>query len=578
MHDLVIENGTLIDGSGGPRRHADVAIDGGRIAAVTPHGEAGPARRRIDARDKIVTPGTVDIHTHYDGQATWDPEMSPSSRHGVTTVVMGNCGVGFAPAKPEEHRDLVALMEGVEDIPGAALAEGIEWSWETFGEYMDALGRMKWTMDVATQVPHGPLRMYVMGQRGIDQAAATAEDLEAMSAVVSEGIRAGALGVSTSRTLIHKSSSGDLVPGTFAAESELMAFAHAMQGAGGGVFQMTANHVDMFDEIDWMTRVSRATDQPVLFNLLQIDDDPELWRRVLDKASTAVEGGAKVYATVAGRPAGILMGWQHTAHPFLSNPTFVQIMHDPWEERIATLRDPAFREKVLNTPHLSFGEFEDFILQSTHKMYRLTDPSQAGPDYEPDPSTSAKAIAERTGQKPLAVVYDWMLENEGQGIVYFPIFNYSNGHLDHMREMLVHPRTRLGLGDGGAHCGVISDASIPTYMLSYWTRDRDRGSTIDLETMVNKQTRQTASLYGLMDRGLVAPGYRADINVIDYDRLAIDAPKMVWDLPAGGKRLVQHARGYVATVAAGEVVLEDDELTGARPGRLVRGQQAEPAR
>jgi N-acyl-D-amino-acid deacylase len=570
MHDLVIRNGALIDGSGGPIRRADVAVDDGKISCVGAVG--GRGRRELDARDKLVTPGFVDIHTHYDGQATWDPTLSPSSWHGVTTVVMGNCGVGFAPAKKAEHQDLIALMEGVEDIPGAALSEGIEWAWETFAEYMEALGRMRWSMDVGAQVPHGPLRMYVMGQRGIKQEAATQDDLARMAEVVREGVRAGALGFSTSRTLIHKSSSGDLVPGTFAAESELMAVARAMRAGGGGVFQMTSNHKDMGEELDWMRRVATETGQDVLFNLLQIDDDPELWQRVLHKADAAYAEGAKVYPTVAGRPAGILMGWQHSAHPFLSNPTFVQIMHDPWDERLATLRDPAFRAKVLDTPHLSFGEFADFILASTHKMYRLG----AVPDYEPDPRESAEAIARRTGKKPLEVVYDWMMEDDGTGIVYFPIFNYANGHLDHMREMLTHPRTRLGLGDGGAHCGVICDASIPTFMLAYWARDRRRGETIPLERMVHKQTRHTAEIYGLLDRGLVAPGMRADLNVLDFDTLGIDAPKVVYDLPAGGRRLIQRARGYVATVCAGEVVLEHDTLTGARPGRLIRGRQADP--
>lgn len=571
MHDLVIRNGTLIDGTGGERRHADVAVDDGLITAVGTVSSRG--RREVDANHKIVTPGVVDIHTHYDGQATWDPTLAPSSWHGVTTVVMGNCGVGFAPAKPSEHKDLIALMEGVEDIPGAALTEGIEWSWETFAEYMDALGKMKWSLDVAAQVPHGPLRMYVMGERGIAQEAATQDDLEQMAAVVKEGVQAGAVGFSTSRTLIHKSMSGDLVPGTFAAESELLAIAKAMKAGGGGVFQMTANHVDMADELDWMTSLSKETQQAVLFNLLQIDDQPDLWRKVLEKADRAHADGANVFPTVAGRPAGVLMGWQHSAHPFLSNPAFVQIMHDPWEERMAKLRDPAFKRKILSTPHLSFGDFADFILTSTHKMYRLG----TEPDYEPNPEENAGAIAARTGKAALEVVYDWMMEDEGLGIVYFPIFNYSNENLDHMREMLTHPHTQLGLGDGGAHCGVICDVSIPTYMLSYWSRDRRRGGTIPLEQMVAKQTRHTAEIYGMMDRGIIAPGYRADLNVIDFDRLGIGAPKMVWDLPAGGKRLVQRAQGYEATICAGEVVLENDELTPARPGRLVRGQQATPS-
>ena len=569
MHDLVIKGGTIVDGSGRAAFEGDVAVDGDRIAAV---GNAGPARREIDARGKLVLPGWVDVHTHYDAQVTWDPYVTPSSWHGVTTLVMGNCGVGFAPAKPDEHDWLIGLMEGVEDIPGAAMTEGMQWEWESFPEYMDAIEKKPRALDIGAQVPHGALRAYVMGQRGAKNEAATEDDIAKMAAIVEEGIRAGSLGFSTSRTLIHKGIDGELVPGTFAAEDELFGIAEGMRRGGSGVFQMTSNHTDMPKEIPWMRRMARELGLPVSFNLVQSDPAPELWRDVVRELEAAAAANEPLYAQVAGRPAGVLMSWAGTAHPFLVHPTYMGLHWMPVAERLVELRKPEVRAKIVGEDPLSVGEFEDFIVRSYDKMYRLGD----DPEYEPDPSQSAAAIAQREGRSPRDVVYDWLMEKDGWGIVYFPIFNYSHGHMDHLAELLEHPRTCLGLSDGGAHCGVICDASIPTYLLTHWARDCSRGRKLALEAVVNTQTAKTAKLYGLEDRGQLAPGLLADINVVDHAALRLEAPHMAFDLPADGRRLVQRARGYDFTLKNGQVIFESGEATGALPGKLLRGRRSAP--
>ena len=568
MHDLVICGGTIIDGTGADRRQQDVAIDGGKITAVGD--DVGPGKRTIDASGCLVTPGFVDIHTHYDAQATWDPYLSPSSWHGVTTVVMGNCGVGFAPAPPDRHDWLIGMMEGVEDIPGAALSEGLQWGWESFAEYLDVLDAQPRAIDVAAQVPHGAVRAYVMGDRGAKNERATSEDIAQMAAIVAEGLEAGAVGFSTSRTLLHKGIDGAYVPGTFAAEDELLGIGRALADTGRGVFQMTSNHIDMPKEVPWMQRLAAEIQRPVSFNLVQVDEAPELWRDLLSSLDASAH--LPLFAQVAGRPAGILMSWQGTAHPFLPYPTYMGLHHLPIAERMHELRKPEVRAKILAEEPLDFGEFESFVVKSFHKMFRLGEQ----PEYEPPASASAAAIAEAEGRSPKAVAYDWLMENDGTGIVYFPIFNYSNHNLDHLVPLLSHPRTNLGLGDGGAHCGAICDASLPTYMLTHWTRDRSRGERLPLEMMIKRQTRDTASMYGLLDRGLVAEGYKADINVIDYDNLTLHAPQMVYDLPAGGKRLVQRASGYRHTIAGGEVIFDDGEPTPAMPGALVRSVRQGP--
>jgi N-acyl-D-amino-acid deacylase len=572
MHDLVIRNGTVVDGSGGPSRPsgtADIAIDGERIVAVGRVDSRG--RRELDAGGRLVTPGFVDIHTHYDGQATWDPEMSPSSWHGVTTIVMGNCGVGFAPADPAKREWLIQLMEGVEDIPGTALAEGMTWNWETFPQYLDELDRMARTMDISALVPHGAVRAYVMGDRGGQNAEATPDEIEAMAKVVREAVEAGAVGFSTTRTLLHRAKDGELAAGTTASADELIGIGLALGEAGSGVFELASDMFDPDAEFAWMRTIARETGRPVTFNCLQDDIRPEHWRRLIELADESTASGARIVPQVAGRPASVLFGWDSTAHPFMFNDTWRPLADLPRGERQARLRDPEVRAAmVAERPELE--GLAQFVTSAFHKLFPLGDP----PEYEPAPDRSIEAIAAREGRTPQEVTYDLMMANDGRGLLYIPILGYAHGDFGALHDMLVHPGTVLGLGDGGAHCGLLCDASLPTYMLTHWVRDRDRGARLPLEQAVHMQTRSTAALYGFDDRGLLAPGYLADVNVIDLDGLAIDAPEMIYDLPAGGRRLVQRARGYAATVKRGVVVREHDESTGERPGRLLRGPQATP--
>ncbi len=572
MHDIIIRGGTIVDGSGRPGFAGDIAIDGDRIAQVG--GKAGGARREIDAAGALVTPGWVDVHTHYDGQVTWDPYLTPSSWHGVTTVVMGNCGVGFAPVKPDRHDWLIGLMEGVEDIPGSALAEGIRWEWETFPEYLEALARKPLAIDVGAQVPHGALRVYVMGERGVpDDSVATADDVADMARQLRASLAAGALGFSTSRTLIHRGADGKLVPGTFAGRDELFGIGRALGEAGHGVFQMTSNHVDMPAETEWMHELARETGRPVLFNLQQIDQAPDLWKSLVARLDAAQAEGVPLIGSIPGRPAGVLYGWRASSHPFHFHATWRELAHLPIDTRIARLRDPQARARLLAEDPSIANPQAAFMLRSFDKMYRI-DP--AAPDYEPSPSEHAAAIAAATGRSPFEVLYDWMMSEGGEGLVYFPIFNYSYNDFSHLHQLLQHPSTMISLGDGGAHCGYITDAGLPTFMLTHWTRDRSRGPRLPLEEIVRRQTSHTASVYGLRDRGVLAPGMKADVNLIDYDRLAFDAPYMAYDLPAGGKRLLQKSRGYIATIVSGRPVFEGGEATGALPGGLVRGGRAAP--
>ncbi|MFT7623576.1 MAG: N-acyl-D-amino-acid deacylase [Myxococcota bacterium] len=569
MHDLVIRGGTIVDGTGAPRFTGDVAIDNGIITEV---GTAGAAKREIAADGLLVTPGFVDMHTHYDGQVTWDPYLTPSSWHGVTSVVMGNCGVGFAPAAPDKHAWLIGLMEGVEDIPGAALHEGITWGWESFPEYLAAIAKAPRAIDFATQIPHGALRAYVMGERGANNEDATPADIQAMHGLVVEALNAGALGFSTSRTMLHKSIDGVPVPGTFAARDELFGIGRALRDTGKGVFQLATDHQNVPKELEWMQALALEMGRPVMFNLSQIDQAPELWRAGLAGLEAAAAAGAEVYAQVAGRAIGVVMSFHLTAHPFATRPSFMQLAHVSPEQRRAAIDSPEFRAKVMAEEPIHLGDFETFVTTSFDKMF----PLGADVDYEPNPADSVAGIAQRTGRKPEDVAWDLLAENGTEGMLYFPLFNYAQGSLDVLHQLHQHPRTRMGLSDAGAHCGAICDGGMPTFMLTHWTRDRTRGPLLSVEHIVRRQTRETAATFGLLDRGVLAPGYKADVNVIDYENLRFSRPEVARDLPAGGRRVLQRASGYVATIVSGTAIVEGGEQTGELPGGLIRGEKVGP--
>ncbi|MGA2304755.1 MAG: amidohydrolase family protein [Acidimicrobiales bacterium] len=574
MHDLVIRGGTVVDGTGGPSRTADVAVDDGIITAVGDL-ESAAAQRTIDADGLLVIPGVVDVHTHYDGQVTWDPLVTPSSWHGVTTIVMGNCGVGFAPVRPGSQEWLVQLMEGVEDIPGTALTEGITWGWESFPEYLTALEGMGRVVDVGTQVPHGAVRAYVMGERGSRNEPATPEDIAAMAALVKEGIAAGALGFSTSRTIVHRAVDGEPVPGTFAAEDEIFGIGQALKSLGAGVFELAPAGAMGEDlaaperEVALMRRLSAAIGRPISFALLQVDAAPDQWREILRLAAEANAEGADLRPQVAGRALNVLLGFQ-TFHPFSKRPTYLAIADLPLAERIQHLRKDEVRRAILSESIPDDPLMAMIGGHSTSHMFPLGEP----PDYEPTPDKSVAAIARSEGRPEEEVLYDLLLRHDGRELVLFTLGGYSHGSLDDMREMLLDPNSALGLSDGGAHCGVICDASAPTYMLSHWARDRADG--LPLEFVVKKMTRDTAHLYGLEDRGVLAPGFKADLNLVDLEHLNLRLPEMVHDLPGGARRLIQRADGWKATICSGEVTFEDGEHTDARPGRLIRGGQPVP--
>ncbi len=569
-HDLVIRGGTVADGTGGPLREADVAIDGGVIVDVGRVTRAG--LEEIDAAGLLVTPGFVDVHTHYDGQAVWDDRMTPSSWHGVTTAVMGNCGVGFAPCRPDDHDTLVRLMEGVEDIPGVVLAEGLPWTWETFEEYLDAVEARPHDIDVAAQLPHGALRVYVMGQRGADREPATADDIVAMARIARAAVDAGALGFSTSRTLNHRSSDGAPTPSLTAGEDELTGIAEALGAAGRGVLQVVSDFTDPEAETAMLRRIVERSGRPLSVSLAQNDRFPEAWRGLLAWIDGAVSDGLEVRAQVAGRPVGLMLGLDATLNPFVGCPSFREIAALPLAERVARWRTSAFRERIL-AEEPGGGHFASGVLRRFDKMFLLGDP----PDYEQPPERSIAARAQREGVAPAELAYELLAENDGRNLLYLPFLNYAQFSLDPSYEMLSNPNTIPGLGDGGAHLGTICDASFTTHLISHWTRDRTRGDRIPVETAVRWHTHDTAATLGLYDRGVLAPGYKADLNVIDLDALTIRPPRMVRDLPAGGRRLVQDAEGYRATVVSGAVTYRDGEPTGALPGRLVRGARPAPA-
>ncbi|QCB53541.1 D-aminoacylase [Sphingopyxis sp. PAMC25046] len=570
MHDLVIRGGTVVDGSGGAPFVADVAVDGDRIVAVGKN--LGLAREEIDASGKIVTPGFVDVHTHYDGQATWDAEMAPSSWHGVTTVVMGNCGVGFAPAKPDRHDWLISLMEGVEDIPGTALAEGMSWDWETFPEYMDALEKLPRTVDVACHVPHGAVRAYVLGDREKPGAIPTEADIAEMSRIVEEGVRAGALGFSTSRTVLHKSVDGELVPGTTATAEELIAIGRAMGRVGYGVFEMASDLKREWNEFQWMGDLSRETGLPVTFAALQSIAKELPLEEQIEEMRRQNASGANIVAQIALRGNGVIMAWQGTVHPFRFKPAWEEIIDLPWDAQLAKLKDPAFKKRMIEEENVwPESDIIDFL-----KIVALGWPVQfeMDPDfnYEPKMDESIMARAASAGVSPAEYAYDLLMKDDGKGFIYFPILNYRDGNLNFLEDLQAADDTVNSLSDGGAHCGTICDAASPTFMLQHWVRDR-AGKRIALEHAVKRQCRDTAILYGLEDRGVLAPGYLADLNVIDMDAIKLGKPWLAFDLPAGGKRLLQKADGYVATVKSGVVTFRDGQMQGPTPGGVIRGPQ-----
>lgn len=571
-YDLVIRNGKIVDGTGAKPFIADVALKGDRIAAIGENLAAG--EREIDAKGLLVTPGFVDIHTHYDAQATWDPYLTPSSQHGVTTVVMGNCGVGFAPVREEQRSDLIDLMEAVEDIPGAAMHEGIKWEWESFPEFMDSIDRRSYAVDIGAQMPHCALRVYVMGERGVNNDLATKEDIKQMRDLTLESLKAGALGFSTSRTELHNTLTGDPVPGTFAAQDELLGIASALKEAGAGVFQISATHRDMAEEFKWMRAIAEDTGRMVTFNLQQVDEAPDLYKEVFTLLEEAKKDGVtNIRGQHSGRPVGLLMGWQTSAHPFLATKEYGLYGMMPFDERIVELRKPEVREKIINGSDVELGDFVKMITTSYHKMYPMGEEQ----DYEPSQDKSAASIAERVGKDPRAVVYDAMLEHDGTGLVYFPLFGYSTNDLSAIEDSIKHPQVGLSLADGGAHVGAICDGGTPTFMLTHWVRDRERGAKFSIEDIVKVQTKDTAEQYGLFDRGVLEVGMKADVNVIDFENLSFPHPKMVFDLPANGRRLYQGASGYRATILSGKIVAENDKATGVLPGKLIRGAQQKPA-
>lgn len=573
MYDLVIRNGTVIDGSGTPGQTLDVGIIDGAIAKVGKQLE--PGKKELDAKGLLVTPGWVDIHTHYDGQVSWDPLLTPSSWNGVTTVVMGNCGVGFAPVVPGKEDYLIELMEGVEDIPGAALSEGIEWKWETFPEYLDAIEALPHAIDFGAQVPHGPVRTYVMGQRGANNEKAEPEDVAAMAQIVKEGLQAGALGFSTTRTILHRSGDGELAPGTTADREEVIAIGRAMGEVGYGVFEVASDLAPEEEELAWMSQIGRETGRPVTFACLQNNEDPQQWQRLLEAVDKDRAAGGTLTPQVAQRPAGVLFSLESSGHPFILHDAYQSVALLPVAERAAALADPALRRKILDNPPDLSGLPEVFTKSLTDwdNMFPLGDPI----DYEPPRDKSVLSQARELGCTPDELAYDTMLQRNGKGILYMPLLGYSNGDFEALREMMLHPHSVFGLSDGGAHCGLICDASMPSYLLTHWARDRTRGARIPIEQLVHNQTQRTASFYGMFDRGLIAAGMKADINLIDLEALTIHPPEMVYDLPADARRLVQRVDGYKYTICNGEVIFKDGKDTGARPGKLVRGPQAAPA-
>ncbi len=563
-HDLVITGATVYDGTGAPAADADIAITDGVIQQVGKVGKS--ASQTINADGAIVTPGFVDIHTHYDGQATWANRLSPSSHHGVTTAVMGNCGVGFAPCRPTDHARLIELMEGVEDIPGAALHEGLTWEWESFPEYLNFLDARQFDMDIGTQLPHAAMRVYVMGERGANREAATADDIEEMKRITTAAIEAGALGFSSSRTLNHRSSRGEPTPSLKAEMNELLGIAEGLRAARRGVIEMISDFDDFDDEFSMLEAMVETSGRPMSISLAQ-GINPHGWRKILTRLELANSNHLEMRGQVAPRAIGILMGNITTLNPFSTRPAYEEVSKLPLPERLEALRDSGRKQRILaEEPTPGFARLFKSMAGGKH-LFELGDP----PNYEPGPEDSTFARAQAAGEEVWSHVYDRLLEGDGTKLFYTPFANYAEGNLDCCREMILHENTVMGLGDGGAHVGTICDASFTTSLLSHWGRDRTRGERVELPLLVRSQTLDTALAVGLDDRGRIAPGMKADLNVIDFDNLRVRAPEVVHDLPLRGPRLEQRADGYLATIVSGQVTYRDGEATDALPGRLLRG-------
>ena len=567
IYDLVIRGGTIMDGNGGTPYIGDVAIKDGVIQAVGT--VEGQGKQEVDAAGLSVTPGFVDIHTHYDGQAMWDSHLAPSSWHGVTTVVMGNCGVGFAPVRKDTQDAVVALMEGVEDLPGPCLNEGLDWTWESFGEYLTALERRRHDIDFCALLPHAPLRVYVMGDRALTLEDANQEDIARMRELAAEAVRAGAFGFSTSRTIAHKTLSGDHTPTLRAQEAELMGIAMGLKDAGGGFIEMTSdwNTPDPATEFAMIRRVMDASGRPLVFSLNQRHDRTTAWMELLDLSTKAAADGLPIRCVAPPRPIGALLGLSGSQNPFAGTRTYRSIAHLPLDQRVAAMRDPEIRGKILAEDPNEFNTWSLLSRIGYARMFRFTNPL----NYTPSKEDSISAIAAREGRTPEEIAYDILIEDEGRGFIFTALVNYANYDLEAVKTMYSRQHVIPGLSDGGAHVAFISDASFPTFLFSYWGRDREDGR-MPLHDLVRRQTREPAQFAGLHDRGVLAPGMKADINVIDFPNLALERPNMVVDLPAGGRRLMQKAQGYVATVKAGQITYRNGVATGALPGGLVRGQ------
>jgi N-acyl-D-aspartate/D-glutamate deacylase len=564
MYDLIIKNGLIYDGKGSEPFEADIAISEDKIVSIGNIEE--DSIETIDAKGKIVTPGFVDIHTHYDGQVTWDPYLRPSTYHGVTTVVMGNCGVGFSPCKPDQRDWLIGLMEGVEDIPGTALHEGIDWEWESFPEYLDALEKKPLAIDVGTQIPHGAVRAYVMGERGINHEEASEDEINKMKEIVREAVEAGAYGFSTSRTEKHNDVNGKLTPSITAHKTELVEIAKSLGEIDKGVLQGISDFYDFESEFDIFKSMSKESGRPISITVEQQDARPDWWIQLLDGIEDAQSEGIQMFGQVPPRATGILMGLTATLNPFRFHPSYMEIAEMPLNERVKIMSDPSFKDRLLAEEGVSINPLVDEIVQSYEKMFKLGEPA----NYEPDPKDSFQSLSETSNRTAQEIAYDALLEKEGRALIYHPLFNYQPGDLSLVEKMLKHPYTISGLGDAGAHCGAISDASFPTTLVQHWSRDRDRGERLPLKTVIKMQTSETASLLGINDRGILEEGYKADINIIDYEKLTLHEPEIINDLPAGGRRLVQKASGYDYTIVSGAVAFIKGEATGVLNGKLIR--------